>query len=71
MSERGSAVSRPGAPTCVLPNEQMSVIPQSHERRAALGLSRIERPDFEPLLRERPCRCARAQPAAVSRTLSR
>jgi sigma-54 dependent transcriptional regulator, acetoin dehydrogenase operon transcriptional activator AcoR len=30
---------------------RMDLIQQSHERSAALGLTRIERPDFEPLIR--------------------
>ena len=34
-----------------LPPRQQALIRQSHERCAALGLTRIERPDFTPLMR--------------------
>lgn len=40
---------RPIATALGLPSEHVVLIEQSHERCAALGLSRIERPDFSPL----------------------
>ncbi len=41
--------ARPMGASLGLPPEHADVIDQSHERCAALGLSRIERPDFAPL----------------------
>ena len=41
--------SRPIASSLALPSAHVDVIEQSHERCAALGLSRIERTDFAPL----------------------
>jgi sigma-54 dependent transcriptional regulator, acetoin dehydrogenase operon transcriptional activator AcoR len=40
---------RPIAASLALPPQHVGVIDQSHERCAALGLSRIERPDYAPL----------------------
>jgi sigma-54 dependent transcriptional regulator, acetoin dehydrogenase operon transcriptional activator AcoR len=40
---------RPVANALALPPEHAELIDHSHERCAALGLSRIERPDFSPL----------------------
>lgn len=39
----------PIATSLALPGPHVEVIVQSHQRCAALGLSRIERPDFSPL----------------------
>jgi transcriptional regulator of acetoin/glycerol metabolism len=36
---------------CTRPAARAGVIEQSHQRCAALGLTRVERPDFEPLMR--------------------
>jgi sigma-54 dependent transcriptional regulator, acetoin dehydrogenase operon transcriptional activator AcoR len=41
--------SRPIAQALALPQAHLGVIEQSHQRCTALGLSRIERPDYAPL----------------------
>jgi sigma-54 dependent transcriptional regulator, acetoin dehydrogenase operon transcriptional activator AcoR len=46
---RAQEVARPIAASLALPPAHVGVIEQSHERCAAQGLSRIERPDFAPL----------------------
>ena len=43
--------STPAALPCVQHPARMEQIEQSHQRCAALGLTRVERPDFEPLMR--------------------
>jgi transcriptional regulator of acetoin/glycerol metabolism len=47
----GEEVARPIAAGLNLSNEHSEAIDQSHERCAALGVSRIERPDLAPLAR--------------------
>ncbi len=46
---RGEDIARPIAAELRLPGEHVSTIDQSHERCAALGVSRIERPDHSPI----------------------
>jgi transcriptional regulator of acetoin/glycerol metabolism len=46
---RADALARPIAASLALPEAHVGVIAQSHERCTALGLSRIERPDYAPL----------------------
>jgi sigma-54 dependent transcriptional regulator, acetoin dehydrogenase operon transcriptional activator AcoR len=46
---RNDELARPIASSLALPPAHVGVIEQSHERCAALGLSRIERPDYAPL----------------------
>ena len=46
---RATERDRPIAASLALPPMHVGIIEQSHERCAALGLSRIERPDFAPL----------------------
>ncbi len=48
-SRRAEELARPIASSLALPTHHVDLIEQSHERCAALGLSRIERPDFSPL----------------------
>ena len=48
-SRRGDEDARPIASALALSESHLSIIEQSHERCAALGLSRIERPDHAPL----------------------
>ena len=43
--------STPTALPCMPHPARMELIEQSHQRCAALGLTRVERPDFEPLMR--------------------
>ena len=43
--------STPTALPCMQLAERTELIEQSHQRCAALGLTRVERPDFEPLMR--------------------
>jgi transcriptional regulator of acetoin/glycerol metabolism len=43
--------STPTALPCMQHPARMEQIEQSHQRCAALGLTRVERPDFEPLMR--------------------
>lgn len=47
---RGAPSDTNGAPVMAAP-AHLALIQQSHERCTALGLTRIERPDFSPLLR--------------------
>ena len=47
--QRAQERARPIASSLALPPDHVGAIEQSHERCAALGLSRIERPDFAPL----------------------
>ena len=50
-SSRGwSSVDAPSA-AATRPDGRVDLIQQSHERCTALGLTRIERPDYEPLMR--------------------
>jgi len=48
-TRRADELARPIASALALPQTHVNLIEQSHERCAALGLSRIERPDFTPL----------------------
>ncbi|MEN9628347.1 MAG: hypothetical protein RJA10_1574, partial [Pseudomonadota bacterium] len=48
-SRRADELARPIASSLALPEAHVGVIVQSHERCTALGLSRIERPDYAPL----------------------
>ena len=48
-SRRNDTLERPIASALALPPQHVNLIEQSHQRCAALGLSRIERPDFSPL----------------------
>jgi sigma-54 dependent transcriptional regulator, acetoin dehydrogenase operon transcriptional activator AcoR len=48
-SRRNDTLERPIASALALPQQHVNLIEQSHQRCAALGLSRIERPDFSPL----------------------
>jgi len=48
-SRRAEDLARPIASSLALPEQHVGLIEQSHERCMALGLSRIERPDFSPL----------------------
>lgn len=48
-ARQGREDGRPIASALGLPEHHVQLIEQSHERCAALGLSRIERPDFSPL----------------------
>ncbi len=48
---RSGQPSRPIAASLNLPRQHLSVIDQSHERCVALGVSRIEKPDFSRLPR--------------------
>jgi sigma-54 dependent transcriptional regulator, acetoin dehydrogenase operon transcriptional activator AcoR len=48
-SRRQEELARPIASSLALPEAHIGLIEQSHERCAALGLSRIERPDYMPL----------------------
>ena len=62
---RQEELMRPLAAGAALPEAHVELIDQSHERCAALGLSRIERPDLAPLGRADLTRRARTQPAPV------
>ena len=48
-ARRAEERARPIASSLTLPEAHVGLIEQSHERCMALGLSRIERPDFAPL----------------------
>ncbi len=48
-TRRAEEKARPIASALALPAQHVDLIEQSHERCQALGLSRIERPDFSPL----------------------
>ena len=48
-SRRQEELARPIASSLPLPEAHVGLIEQSHERCQALGLSRIERPDFAPM----------------------
>jgi transcriptional regulator of acetoin/glycerol metabolism len=48
-TRRADELARPIASALSLPPQHVHEIERSHERCAALGLSRIERPDFSPL----------------------
>ncbi|NWG74328.1 MAG: sigma-54-dependent Fis family transcriptional regulator, partial [Rubrivivax sp.] len=50
-STAGSSSSRAHEPPPLREPAHVSLIEQSHQRCAALGLTRIERPDFSPLMR--------------------
>ncbi|MCP5271271.1 MAG: sigma-54-dependent Fis family transcriptional regulator [Burkholderiaceae bacterium] len=48
-SRRADELARPIASSLALPEQHVGLIDQSHERCQAIGLSRIERPDYAPL----------------------
>jgi sigma-54 dependent transcriptional regulator, acetoin dehydrogenase operon transcriptional activator AcoR len=48
---RAGAATSLGSASAALQAKRLAVIRESHQRCAALGLSRIERPDYEPLMR--------------------
>jgi len=48
-NRRQEELARPIASSLALPDQHVGLIEQSHERCLALGLSRIERPDYAPL----------------------
>ena len=48
-SRRADDLARPIASSLALPEQHVGLIDQSHERCQAIGLSRIERPDYAPL----------------------
>jgi transcriptional regulator of acetoin/glycerol metabolism len=51
LTTQAKSWTTPAALACVQQPKRTELIEQSHQRCSALGLTRVERPDFEPLMR--------------------